>query len=407
MTILRCIDCGAEYPPSQVIYVCRKCKGLLEVLYDMDGVRTAMERSDWRRRPFNVWRYRDLLPIDDESKIVTLDEGGTPLYRCQRLGEILGLDNLYVKFEGMNPSGSFKDRGMTASVSKAMELGMKAVICASTGNTSSSMAAYASKAGLRGIVLVPHGKVAMGKLAQARAYGAKVILVRGSFDDAFSMVVRIALESKLYLLNSLNPFRLEGQKTAAFEVVEQLERAPDKLVIPVGNAGNISAYWKGFREWKELGLSNSLPNMIGVQAAGSSPIARAIKEGKEEVTFVDKPETVATAIRIGHPVSWKKAVRAIRESGGTAEIVSDEEILSAQRLLASKEGIFAEPASAASVAGLRKLAESGLVERGETVVCVATGCGLKDINVISSAEKEMIVVEPNLAAIRKALVFGW
>lgn len=379
---LICIGCGLKYSPSEVIYKCSRCGDLLSVEYDGKLMRAKVALR-WRARALSVWRYAELLPISDRSKVVSLGEGGTSLNRCDRLGRYLGLREVYVKNEGENPTGSFKDRGMTVGVTKALEMGMKRVACASTGNTSASLAAYAAKAGMECIVLIPSGKVALGKLVQALIYGARVIQVRGNFDDALEMVKKLCTTQPIYLLNSINPYRLEGQKTIAFEIWDQLDgKIPDKVIIPVGNAGNISAIWKGFRELYTMGLVKNLPRMIGIQAEGAAPIANMIKMGLDEIKFVEKPETVATAIRIGSPVNWKKAARAIKESGGVAETVSDEEILSAQRLLAKMEGIFIEPASAAAIAGLIKLAKNGLVEPNDLVVCVATGHGLKDPDII-------------------------
>ena len=336
----------------------------------------------WSKRTFNVWRYRELLPVLSRDP-VTLNEGGTGLHYCRRLGELLNHPEVCVKNEGENPTGSFKDRGMTVGVTRAKELGSKVVICASTGNTSASLAAYAAKAGLHCIVLVPSGKVALGKLAQAIIHGAHVILVKGNFDYALRVVRKLSSIYPLYLLNSVNPYRLEGQRTIAYEVYEQLGReVPDVVVVPVGNAGNISAIWKGFKELKLLGLTDRTPRMIGVQAEGAAPLARTLRENSDELLRVPNPETVATAIRIGAPVNWKKALRAVRESRGTIITVSDDEILKAQRLLASTEGLFVEPASAASIAGLAKATSQGLVDRGEVVVCVATGHGLKDPEIV-------------------------
>ncbi|MCW4020287.1 MAG: threonine synthase, partial [Candidatus Bathyarchaeota archaeon] len=381
---LRCIDCGAEYRSCEVVYTCRKCGALLSVEYDMSAVPSDIEET-WNKRGLSVWRYSELLPVEDKNKIVTLGEGGTNLNKCLRLSEKLGLKCFYAKNEGENPTGSFKDRGMTVGVTKALELGIKTVTCASTGNTSASLAAYAAKAGLECIVLIPAGKVAFGKLTQAIVHGAKVLQLRGNFDDALKIIREICLAHPIYLLNSLNPFRLEGQKTLAFEIRDQLnQQAPDKLLVPVGNAGNISAIWKGFKELHKLSLIKKLPQMIGIQAEGAAPIANSVKQGLSEVEFVEKPETVATAIRIGSPVNWKKAVRAVKESNGLVETVADAEILEAQKLLAQYEGLFVEPASAASVAGLMKLADMGQIDRDETVVCIVTGHGLKDPDIVST-----------------------
>jgi len=401
---VQCIGCGAEYPINEIIYNCERCGDLLEVRVDEKALKEKIETGEWRLRPISVWKYKEFLPVFDETKIVTLREGGTPLYRCERLGKELGVENLYVKNEGANPTGSFKDRGMTVGVSKALELGVKAVVCASTGNTSASLAAYAAKAGLPCIVLIPAGKVALGKLAQAMMYGAIVVGVRDNFDVALQMAVSASKQVGLYLLNSINPFRIEGQKTAAFEICDQLEwQVPDRVVLPVGNAGNITAYWKGFRELKALGLVEKLPKMVGVQAAGASPIAKAFASNRATIEPVKDPETVATAIRIGNPVNWKRALNALRGSNGTALTVTDDEIIKAQKLLARKEGIFIEPASAASIAGLKKLVENGEVDVDETIVCVATGHGLKDPEAAVRACEEIIEIEPSLEALEKVL----
>ncbi|MEM1592399.1 MAG: threonine synthase [Candidatus Bathyarchaeia archaeon] len=401
----RCINCGECYDVDEVIYKCMKCGDILEIKYDYSLLEKRLEKSDWRKLPLSVWRYHDFMPIKDFSKIVSLNEGGTSLYSCQRLGKILGLKNLYVKNEGENPTGSFKDRGMTVGVTKAVELGVKIVACASTGNTSASLAAYAAKAGLSCIILIPSGAIAFGKLAQAIAYGAKVVQIRGNFDKALEMVLKLSEEHKeIYLLNSINPFRIEGQKTIAYEICDQLNlNSPDVVVVPVGNAGNISAIWKGFTEFYELDLVDRLPRMMGIQAEGAAPIARAIKSGEDKIVPVEKPETIASAIRIGAPVSWKKALRAIKGSGGTAETVSDYEILEAQKLLARSEGIFVEPASAASIAGLKKLVENGEIDRDEVVVCVTTGHGLKDPDIVVKTFEKPYEVDAELKAIEKIL----
>jgi threonine synthase len=404
MISMKCIGCGVEYPVNEIIYNCKRCGDLLEVRVDERALKKKIETREWRLRPISVWKYKEFLPIFDETKIVTLNEGGTPLYRCERLGKELGIKNLYVKNEGANPTGSFKDRGMTVGVSKALELGVKAVVCASTGNTSASLAAYAAKAGLPCIVLIPAGKIALGKLAQAMMYGAIVVGVKGNFDVALQMAVGASKQIGLYLLNSINPFRIEGQKTAAFEVCDQLEwQVPDRVVLPVGNAGNITAYWKGFKELKALGLIEKLPKMVGVQAAGASPIAKAFAANSATIEPVKDPETVATAIRIGNPVNWKRALNALRESSGTALTVTDDEIIKAQKLLARKEGIFIEPASAASIAGLKKLVENGEVDVDETIVCVATGHGLKDPEAAVRSCDGIIKIEPSLEALEKVV----
>jgi threonine synthase len=382
---IECIECKTTYDPDEIVYKCRKCGDLLEIKYDYSSLRKLIDLEKWKKRQFFVWRYKEILPIKNDSNIVSILEGGTNLYLCKKIQKALNSSSqIFIKNEGENPTGSFKDRGMTVGVSKALELGMKAVICASTGNTSASLAAYAAKAGLKCFVLIPSGKIALGKLAQAIAYGANVIQIKGNFDLALKEVIKISeLKPSVYLLNSINPYRIEGQKTLAYEVWEQLDYTiPDCIIVPVGNAGNISAIWKGFIELKNLNLINELPRIIGIQAEGASPIARAFKQNKDEIVPFPNPETLATAIRIGNPVSWKKALRAVKESNGLMETVTDQEILEAQKLIARLEGIFVEPASASSIAGLKKLFEFGEIEKNEKVICVATGHGLKDPDVI-------------------------
>jgi len=315
--------------------------------------------------------FRKFLPVTDQTPIVSLCEGNTPLIQATRLAKrICPQADLYLKVEGANPTGSFKDRGMTLAVTKALEKRARAVMCASTGNTSASAAAYGGRAGLPVYVLVPAGKVALGKLAQAMAHGATVIQIEGNFDQALSIVKDACVEEQFELVNSLNPFRLEGQKTAAMEVCDQLGRAPAYHFLPVGNAGNISACWKGYKEYHTAGQITQLPKMMGVQAEGAAPIVRG--------RVIDHPQTMATAIRIGNPASWKLALQAVQESSGTVEMVTDEEILAAYQALAKEEGVFCEPASAASVAGLTKDSQAGRLPEGATVVCTLTGHGLKD-----------------------------
>jgi threonine synthase len=402
---MECIACGEKYDENEIIYSCRRCGDLLEVKYDYEVLKESLRESDWRSLPLSVWRYRSLMPVRDPSKIVSLNEGGTGLHQCKRLGNLLGVKHLYVKNEGENPTGSFKDRGMTVGVTKAVEFGMKMIICASTGNTAASLAAYAAKAGLQCIVLIPSGKIAYGKLAQAMVYGAKVVQVRGNFDQALKIVLELSEKHRqVYLLNSINPFRIEGQKSLAYEICDQLEgEAPDKVIVPVGNAGNISAIWKGFSDFYQINLISSRPQMIGIQAEGAAPIVQAVKEGSNSILPVDHPETVATAIRIGAPLSWKKAMRAIRESKGTAETVTDQEILEAQRMLARHEGLFVEPASASSIAGLRKLVDLGTVNKDETIVCVATGHGLKDPDIVMQTCRKPIEIEAKIGPILEYL----
>lgn len=328
-------------------------------------------------------RYREYLPVTDTTPIVTLNEGNTPLIKADNLAKKIGLDaNIYLKFDGCNPTGSFKDRGMTMAVTKAKEAGSHAIICASTGNTSASAAAYGAKAGLRTLVLIPDGYIALGKLSQAMMYGAEIIAIQGNFDKALEFVRKISTEYPITLVNSVNPYRIEGQKTAAFEVCDALGKAPEYHFIPVGNAGNITAYWKGYNEYHKLGKIKELPKMMGYEAEGSAAIVRNER--------IMNPETLATAIRIGNPASWDKAVAARDESNGTIGCVSDEKIVEAYKLIASCEGVFAEPASAASVAGLIQAHEKGLVKEDSDIVCVLTGNGLKDPdNAIKFANAEV------------------
>ena len=342
-------------------------------------------------------QYASFLPITPTTPIRTLGEGNTPLVRSQRLGKEIGCGKLYFKVEGCNPTGSFKDRGMVLAVAKAVEAGRSAIICASTGNTSASAAAYGALYGLDTFVVVPKGNIALGKLAQALTYSAKVIALDGNFDQALQLVRTLTEKHPVTLVNSLNPHRLEGQKTSSFEIVDALGDAPDYLFIPVGNAGNITAYWRGFVQYQEAGIASSRPKMMGFQAKGAAPIVRG--------EIVEAPETVASAIRIGNPASWGGAVAARDESGGTIDCVSDDEILTAYELLASREGLFGEPASAASLAGLIKLAGQGLDLVDSRVVCVLTGTGLKDPDIAIQRANPPTEVQADLAAVEQAL--GW
>jgi threonine synthase len=346
-----------------------------------------------------IERYRKYLPVTKKTPVVTLLEGNTPLIRVDKIAREIGENaEVYVKYEGLNPTGSFKDRGMTMALSKAKERGMKATICASTGNTSASAAAYSMRAGLISYVIIPNGYIALGKLSQALIHGSKVIAVEGNFDVALEMVKKVCEKLPIELVNSLNPFRIEGQKSGAFEVVDDLGDAPDYHCIPVGNAGNITAYWKGYTEYEKDKKSSKLPVMLGFQAAGSAPIVLGHP--------VEKPETLATAIRIGNPASWKQAVAARDESGGLIDSVTDEEIVEAYKMLAQKEGVFVEPASAASVAGMLKYAKRGYFPKKKKirVVCVVTGHGLKDPDrAIKSVEFKPIVVKPDIKAIMRII----
>ena len=337
-----------------------------------------------------IEQYRDFLPVGEGTPVVTLQEGGTPLLPAPRLSERVGA-RVLLKFEGANPTGSFKDRGMTVAISKAVEEGAKAVVCASTGNTSASAAAYAARAGLTCAVLIPDGYIALGKLAQALIHGARVLQIRGNFDTALDIVRELGERGPVTIVNSINPYRIEGQKTGAFEIVDVLGDAPDLHCIPVGNAGNITAYWKGYREYQDAGRVSRLPRMFGFQAAGAAPIVLGHP--------VDDPETVATAIRIGRPASWYGATAAASESGGGISAVTDEEILDAYRYLAQVESVFCEPASAASVAGLLKVG----APPGATVVCVLTGHGLKDPDIAIGQIAVPVSVDADLRAIRAEL----
>ncbi len=366
-----------------------------------------------------IKRYLPRLPIDPNGKIISLGEGNTPLILCQNIKTATENDiSLYLKYEGLNPTGSFKDRGMTVAVTKAVQEGSRAIICASTGNTSAAAAAYASRAGITAFVLIPDGKIAMGKLAQAMIHGAIVIQVRGNFDDGMRLVKEVADHAPVDIVNSINPYRLQGQKTASFEIVEELGKAPDYHCLPVGNAGNITAHWIGYTECasdngsiqtQACNLCSGIckfntpskitarPKMVGYQASGSAPFMRN--------AMVDNPETVATAIRIGHPQSWDNAWTVSKESGGWFDECTDEEILAAQRLLASEEGVFCEPASATSVAGALRDIKSGKIPKGSSVVCTLTGHGLKDPDTaIKQATSKMITIDANLDEVKKAIL---
>lgn len=342
-------------------------------------------------------KYREFLPVDDSTTIISLGEGDTPLVPLDRLSERFGVE-LYAKYEGMNPTGSFKDRGMCMAITKAVEEGARAVICASTGNTSASAAAYAAKAGITAAVVIPEGKIAAGKLAQALIYGAQVLSLDGSFDDALTVVRELAERHPIALVNSVNEYRIDGQRTAAFEVCDDLGDAPDALCIPVGNAGNINAYWLGFKQYREAERSRSLPRLYGTQAAGAAPLVLG--------HTVAKPETVATAIRIGNPARGAQALAAMEESGGNVMAVTDDEILEAYRMLASQEGIFCEPASAASVAGMIKRIDSGDLRPGERVVCVLTGHGLKDPDTAIANSEGVHKLPATVASVERALFGG-
>ncbi len=363
-------------------------------------------------------QYRDRLPVHDDTRIISLGEGHTPLIRLNNLPRGIGKDvDIYVKYEGLNPTGSFKDRGMTLAVTKAVEAGSRAIICASTGNTSASAAAFAARAGITAFVLIPDGKIALGKLAQAMMHGAVVIQIKGNFDEGMRLVKEVAEEAPVTIVNSINPYRLQGQKTAAFEIIEELGRAPDYHCLPVGNAGNITAHWIGYSEYSSASgdhvtdacafckghckfaggaIVGNRPKMVGYQAAGAAPFLRGHR--------VDNPETVATAIRIGHPQSWDYAWKASKESGGWFDECTDEEILAAQKLLAEKEGVFCEPASAASLAGALRDIQTGKIGEGSSIVCTLTGHGLKDPDTaIKQSTTPLITVEATLDSVKQAI----
>jgi len=341
-----------------------------------------------------IEEYRERLPVSDATPVITLREGGTPLVHADVLSELLACD-VWLKYDGANPTGSFKDRGMTMAISKAAEAGAKAVICASTGNTSASAAAYAAKAGMTCAVLVPQGKIAMGKLAQAIVHGATLLQVDGNFDDCLELARKLAVDYPVELVNSVNPARIEGQKTAAFEIVDQLGRAPDVHCLPVGNAGNITAYWKGYVEYAKDGVTSTRPRMWGFQAAGAAPLVSG-----EPVL---NPETIATAIRIGNPASWQPAIEARDASGGRIDSVTDDQILAAYHRVAGEEGLFCEPASAASVAGLLKVHAAGELDAGQTVVCTLTGNGLKDTQWALEGASDPVVIPVDARAAARAL----
>jgi threonine synthase len=344
-------------------------------------------------------RYREFLPISDSTPTFTLGEGDTPLVRSRNIAREIGCEELYFKLEGCNPTGSFKDRGMVVAVANAIEQGSTTIVCASTGNTSASAAAYGAYCGLETIVFVPKGNVARGKLAQAVAYGARIIMIEGNFDASLKIVRELTERHPITLVNSLNPYRLQGQKTAAFEIIEDLGYAPDYVFIPVGNAGNITAYWMGFTQASSMEWTSSRPKMMGFQAEGAAPIVLGEP--------VDTPETIATAIKVGNPASWQGAVKARDESGGTIDKVSDDEIMEAYRMIAMEEGIFCEPASAASVAGLLKLSRNGMHLTDRKIVCILTGNGLKDPDLASKLEPVSMEEHPaELAGIESALALS-
>ncbi|WP_340123149.1 threonine synthase [Methylobacter svalbardensis] len=351
-----------------------------------------------------IERYRDRLPVSETTRIISLNEGNTPLIQLQNIPRLIGKSvNIYVKFEGLNPTGSFKDRGMTMAVTKAVEAGSQAIICASTGNTSASAAAYAARAGIKAFVLIPDGKIAQGKLAQTLMYGAEIIQINGNFDKGMALVKEVAEQAPVTIVNSINPFRIDGQKTAAFEIVDELGCAPDYHCLPVGNAGNITAYWKGYKEYSTESATHKAvtakrPVMCGYQAAGAAPFVAG--------HMIDEPETIATAIRIGHPQSWDFAWAAQKESGGWFDKFTDEQILAAQKMLSQYEGIFCEPASATSLAGALQDIASGKIPEGSTIVCTLTGNGLKDPDtaIAQCTAAHPVTIEASLDAVKRVIL---
>lgn len=386
MPVLRCINCQSDFPTSQRIYVCPKCAGLLDVVYELNEFQGEQAVSVWDRRRASaesidqsgVWRFRELLPETDESEIVTMIEGNTQIWDAPRSAEYAGMNRLSFKHLGMNPTGSFKDLGMTTGITQAKRLGATSVACASTGNTSASMAAYAARAGMKAFVFIPSGQIALGKLSQALDYGAVVLQLEGDFDDAMRLVREVADESPLYLLNSVNPFRLEGQKTIAFEMMQQRGwQLPDRVVVPGGNLGNSSAIAKGFHELMERGVINRMPRITIIQAEGANPLYRMWEARTETLTPVPGATTLATAIKIGNPVSWPKAMRGLRWSAGEVEQVTEQEIADAKAMI-GRDGIGCEPASAVTLAGIKKMIAAGGVNPDEDVVAILTGHVLKD-----------------------------
>ena len=417
---LQCIEesCGRRADLNQDLNACAFCGGLLDVKYDFDSFDPEQLRHTWRQRRLSdqpidrsgVWRFRELIPfVDFSARVISLAEGSTPLVETARTGDWAGPVQLSVKHQGNNPTGSFKDLGMTACITRAVSRGIQMVACASTGNTSSSMAAYAARAGMKALLFVPYQQISAAKLAQALDFGALVVEVGDNFDDAFRLLREIAPELGLYLVNSINPFRIEGQKTIAAEMLEQRAwRPPDYIVCPGGNLGNSSAMGKGMRELKELGLIEKVPRLVVVQSAGANPFYQTLRAGASDLLAVNNPHTEATAIRIGHPANWKKARRVLDWTCGFCESVTDEEILEAKRVLA-EDGVGCEPASAATVAGVRKLVRAGKIERDADIVCVLTGHQLKDTEYIMRHRSEdqdssqRLQVEPNLDVLRREL----
>ncbi|HDH40792.1 MAG TPA: threonine synthase [Candidatus Altiarchaeales archaeon] len=419
---LKCIECGRSVKEGTTNRC--ECGGLLDVILDLDSLRERVSRELFnsrlgsRRFPYRsgVWRFRELInPLIPDKDIVSRPEGNTNLYRHEKVEQYTGIKNLFLKHEGENPTGSFKDRGMTSGISEAKRLRMKVVACASTGNTASSLASYASLAGMKSVVFIPEGMIAFGKLSQAMAYGARVLQIKGNFDDAMSLVQESSRELKMYLLNSINPWRIEGQKSIIFELIQQFDwDPPDWVIVPAGNLGNTSAFGKALHELAELELIDKIPRIASIQASGADPFYKTWKENLPRLEAVENPETIATAIKIGNPVSWKKALRTIKLTNGLVEEVTDQEIMDSKAVV-DGSGIGCEPASAASVAGAKKLRESGVIDKNERVACIITGNILKDpdatINYHLSKLKKIsprfankpTVIEPTTEAVRKEI----
>jgi threonine synthase len=402
MFLQRCItpDCHAEYQLDERLYVCSRCGGLLDVdRSEPSAVDPTTLRQLWRQRLSSletrdrsgVWRFREFLPFNDDTPVVSLGEGNTPLYDAPRSADYCRLPQLKLKHQGNNPTGSFKDTGMTVAVTQARKLGARMVVCASTGNTAASLAAYAARADLLCAILVPGGQVSHAKLAQALDYGAKVVEIEGNFDACMNAIRELAEDDSVYLVNSINPFRIEGQKTVAFELAEQLAwAAPDHLILPGGNLGNSSAFGKGFRELMESGLIDRQPKITVVQAAGAAPFARFYSHDRSEFVNEEDPKTLASAIKIGAPVSWRKAWRAVTETGGSVISVTEQEIADAKAMI-GRDGIGCEPASATTVAGVRKLVSDGVIKESESVVAVLTGHLLKDTDYVIKYHSQTLV----------------
>ena len=419
--VQRCImsDCGQPFAITERIYVCPECGGPLEIEINLKAIAEPSKlRSIWRERALSsaprdksgVWRHRELLPFADNTSVVTLFEGNTPLYDAPRSADYAGLAALRLKHQGCNPTASFKDTGMTAAVTQAKLLGAETVVCASTGNTAASLAAYAARAGIQCAILLPFGQVSAAKLAQSMDYGAAICEIDGNFDDCMRLIQELAGEPSIYVANSINPFRIEGQKTVAFEILEQLDwRVPDHVVVPGGNLGNSSALGKGFSELKALGLIDRLPKISVIQAEGAAPLAHAFAKSAtgvpDAIEFVDHPNTLATAIKIGSPVSWQKALRAVIESGGEVLSVTETEIADAKAII-GRDGIGCEPASAATLAGIKKLVATGKIKKDESVVAVLTGHVLKDPDYVSNYHRGTLAIEshePRKPASRQAI----